>query len=308
MISDKTDKLARDRSRGALLGLAVGDALGTTLEFSARDSKPHIEEISGGGPFNLEPGQWTDDTAMALALAQSLIHCEGFDGNDVMSRFLDWFEHGEYSCTGTCFDIGVTTSQALTRYKSTGDPGSGSTDPHSAGNGSLMRLSPVPIFYWRDQKRLLECARRQSVLTHGAPEAVDACAAFSELIADAIAGKSKDEVLRSRASGYEPKIAEILNGGWRGKTRNQISSSGYVVHSLEAALWCISNANDFKSAVVLAANLGDDADTVAAITGQLAGALWGASSFPVDWLEQLAWRKRIEEMADTLFDLGATIV
>ena len=307
MTSDQSKATARDRARGALLGLAVGDALGTTLEFSARDSKPHIEDISGGGPFNLEPGQWTDDTAMALALGQSLIYCEGFDERNVMNRFVNWFEYGEYSCTGTCFDIGITTRQALTRYRSTGDPVSGSTDPQNAGNGSLMRLSPVPILYWRDRNRLVECARRQSALTHGAAEAVDACAAYSELIADAIAGTPKDEVLRSRPSDYEPNIAEILNGGWRGKTRNQISSSGYVVHSLEAALWCVASATNFKSAVVVAGNLGDDADTVAAITGQLAGALWGASSFPADWLERLAWRKRIDEMAGTLFDLSATV-
>ena len=113
MISDKTNIVARDRACGALLGLAVGDALGTTLEFSARDSKPHIEDISGGGPFNLEPGQWTDDTAMALALAQSLIHCEGFDGNDVMSRFLDWLEQLAWrkrldEMAGTLFDLGAT--------------------------------------------------------------------------------------------------------------------------------------------------------------------------------------------------------
>ena len=169
-----------------------------------------------------------------------------------------------------------------------------------------MRLSPVPILYWRDRDRLVDCARRQSALTHGASEAVDACAVFSELIAEAIAGRPKDEVLRARSSDYEPKIAEILNGGWRGKTRDQISSSGYVVHSLEAALWCVACTNDFKSAVVLAANLGDDADTVAAITGQLAGALWGASSMPEEWLERLAWRSRIDEMAGAIFDLGAT--
>ena len=237
----------RDRACGALLGLAVGDALGTTLEFSARDSKPHIDDIVGGGPFGLEPGQWTDDTAMALALGQSLICCGVLDEHDVMERFVSWHEHGEYSCTGTCFDIGITTRRALEQFRSTGDPVSGSTDPRSAGNGSLMRLSPVPILYWRDRDRLVDCARRQSALTHGASEAVDACAAFSELIAEAIAGRPKDEVLRARSSDYEPKIAEILNGGWRGKTRDQISSSGYVVHSLEAALWCVAGATDFKS-------------------------------------------------------------
>jgi ADP-ribosyl-[dinitrogen reductase] hydrolase len=119
---------------GALLGLAVGDALGTTLEFSPRDTRPHHTEMGGGGPFGLQPGQWTDDTAMALALADSLLSCGGPDPADLMRRFVDWWRKGAYSCTGTCFDIGTTTREALARFERTANPFSGSPDEDSVGS------------------------------------------------------------------------------------------------------------------------------------------------------------------------------
>jgi len=134
-----------DRARGALLGLAVGDALGTTIEFQPRDSYPKQTEMTGGGPFNLEAGQWTDDTSMALALADSLIAHPLFDATDLMDRFVRWRTKGEYSCNGKCFDIGITTAEALSRYREDGNPFAGATDEESAGNGSLMRLSPVAL-------------------------------------------------------------------------------------------------------------------------------------------------------------------
>ena len=148
----------RDRAIGAFLGLAVGDALGTTLEFSSRDAGSQLVDIVGGGPFNLPPGCWTDDTAMALALADSLAACDGLDCRDLMDRFVRWWRHGEYSCTGHCFDIGITIRRALERYCRTGDPCSGSTDPMTAGNGSLMRLAPVALRFWNDRARLRSAA------------------------------------------------------------------------------------------------------------------------------------------------------
>lgn len=297
----QTDQAFRDRAIGALVGLAVGDAVGTTLEFKARDSYPPLTDMVGGGPFSLEVGQWTDDTSMALALADSLIACDGLDEQDLMTRFLSWYEEGAYSSTGSCFDIGVTTRQALGRFKNTGDPIASSTDPMSAGNGSLMRLAPVAIRYWHNRDALHEAAARQSRTTHAALDAVDACIAFANRLADAIAGDPRSEVLKARAVDLSPKIAEIEAGSWRGKHRGGVRSSGYVVHALEAALWCVGRTASFKDAVLLAANLGDDADTVAAITGQLAGALYGWSAVPREWLGRLAMQGRIIGMADELF-------
>jgi ADP-ribosyl-[dinitrogen reductase] hydrolase len=303
--ADRSTPAIQDRSRGALLGLAVGDAIGTTLEFARRDSKPPVTGMVGGGPFQLKPGQWTDDTAMALALADSLLANPNLDATDLMRRFVAWHRKGEYSCTGRCFDIGVTTRQALARFEQDGNPFAGSRDPMSAGNGSLMRLSPVAIRHWQDRAALADVAARQSQTTHAALEAVAACVAFADMLADAIAGQSKTEVLGATRNSNAPAIAAIVGGSWRGKARDAISSSGYVAHSLEAALWCVGRTSDFASAVLLAANLGDDADTVAAITGQLAGALYGASGIPAEWLDKLAWRERMTTAADALAQAGA---
>ena len=293
---------------GCLLGSAVGDAVGTTLEFSRRDSYPPLTDMIGGGPFHLEPGQWTDDTAMALALGESLCACGGLNLQDLMERFVAWYRQGRYSCTGTCFDIGMTTQQALQRFMETGNPEAGNRSPSTAGNGSLMRLAPVPIFYHADLAAGIEAARRQSLATHGAAEAMDACAAYAELLILAMNGESKEAVLGRTIAGLAPAVAAVIGGCWRGQSRERISSSGYVVHSLEAALWCVAQTSGFREAVLLAANLGDDADTVAAITGQLAGALWGVEDIPADWLRKLAWREEIEQLGLRLMERGQTIL
>jgi ADP-ribosyl-[dinitrogen reductase] hydrolase len=289
-----------DRAIGALLGLAIGDAIGTTLEFRARDTYKAVTDMVGGGPFGLKAGEWTDDTAMALALSDSLEAREDLDEQDLLSRFMNWWRWGVYSCTGECFDIGVTTQQALMRWQSTKAPYSGSTDPMSAGNGSLMRLAPVAIRFWNDRARLRDIAGRQSKTTHGAPEAIDACIAFAEVLADAIEGRSLLEVLRARSEPYVGAVGAIMRGQWREKARSEIRSTGYVAHSLEAALWCVDRSTDYQGAVLVAANLGEDADTTAAITGQLAGALYGASGIPEDWVRRVAWREQIKAKATSL--------
>jgi ADP-ribosyl-[dinitrogen reductase] hydrolase len=288
-----------DRALGCLLGLAAGDAVGTTLEFAARDSLPLLTDMVGGGPFELQPGEWTDDTSMALCLAESLIARDGLDRQDLMERFVRWWRHGENSHNGRCFDIGITTREALHRFLATGDPVAGSVDPMKAGNGSIMRLAPVALRWAGSREQAIAAARAQSVTTHAAPAAVEACAFLAELLTDAIATGSKEAVLRRRAAS-EPSIAAVGAGSWRGKERHQIRSSGYVVHTLEAALWCIDRSDEFAQAVLLAANLADDADTVAAVTGQIAGALWGLTGIPRDWLDRLAWREKLENTARLL--------
>ena len=305
---DLTDDTAvaevRDRAQGALIGLALGDALGTTLEFSARDTGPPVTDLVGGGPFRLAPGAWTDDTSMALCLADSLLQRNGLDARDLVERFCRWHEEGYNSVTGECFDIGVTTCEALRTYRATGEPLSGSTDPGSAGNGSLMRLAPVAIRWWHDRAAAVEAARLQSRTTHGAPQAVEACALFAELLVEAINGAPKENVLRARDWDGDAGIAAVAAGSWRSKARDDISSSGYVLHTLEAALWCVGRSESVAEALVLAANLGVDADTVGAVTGQLAGALWGVSGAPAAWLGRLAWRQHIEALATRLLEAG----
>ncbi|RWO88608.1 ADP-ribosylglycohydrolase family protein [Mesorhizobium sp.] len=286
--------VTRDRAVGALLGLAVGDAIGAAIEFTDKPEFTLVEDMIGGGPHRLKPGQWTDDTAMALALAESLQADSMLDAGDLMHRFVGWWKSGTLSCTGTCFDIGITTRGALDRYLRTGDPYAGSEDPRASGNGGIMRLSPVAIRHWRNLETALDVARRQTRTTHGSPQTVAASILLTRLLAQAIEGHSLTEIL----TGPE---ADVVEGGFRGLHRNQITGSGYVVESLQAALWAVNRTTDFRSAVLMAANLGDDADTTAAIAGQLAGAVYGASGIPEEWLTRLAWRNRLEFAADQLF-------
>ncbi len=301
------DGLIEDRAIGALLGLAVGDALGTTLEFSRRDAHSPVLDIVGGGPFRLRAGEWTDDTSMALCLADSLIARKGLDERDLLDRFVRWWEKGENSVKGRCFDIGTTTFRALQYYRRSGMiVGDGPHDDYQAGNGSLMRLSPVAIFAAPDVAAAKEIAERQSLTTHASLLPAEACGLFAHMLVEAIGGADKEQVLRAREAEH-PDLATIAAGTWRRKDRGAICSSGYVAHTLEAALWCVGRTENFADAAILAVNLADDSDTVGAVTGQLAGALYGRSGIPARWLDVLAWREHIERRAVDLLEAGASL-
>lgn len=292
-----------ERYRGALLGLASGDAVGTTVEFKPRGSFQSLTDMIGGGPFHLKPGQWTDDTSMALCLAESLLNKNGFNAADQMGRYLNWWQWGYLSSTGECFDIGMTVSQALARYQQTADPFAGSTDPYSAGNGSLMRLAPVVLFYFPDSQQIQNFATDSSRTTHAAPEAIECCQLLAGLIAKALEGASK-AALRNLPTAIfsQPKVAAIARGDYLARSEADIKGSGYSVQSLEAALWCFQHTDSFEAAILRAANLGDDADTTAAITGQLAGAHYGVRGIPAHWLERLHNGEEIAATADRLLD------
>ena len=275
------DPDALGRARGALLGLAVGDAVGTTVEFMPRGSFPPVTDMVGGGPFGLEAGRWTDDTSMALCLAESLLADPGLSARDLMGRFDRWEAEGHNSSTGRCFDVGHATLAAIERYRRTGDPLAGDPSPRAAGNGSIMRLAPVAVRWWRDPDTAEAVAREQGLTTHAAPEAVDACALLARMLAGAIGGGGREAVLAPRVDpGWRPSIRAIAAGGWRGKAEADIRSTGYVVHTLEAAVWAFAGTASFEEAVLRAVNLGDDADTVGAVAGQIAGAVYGLRGIP----------------------------
>lgn len=295
-----------DRYRGCLLGLAVGDAVGTTLEFKTPGSFDPIADMVGGGPFGLAPGQWTDDTSMALCLAESLIERRGFDPVDQLELYVRWYREGHLSSTGRCFDIGNTTREALQRFERTQGPWCGSTDLWAAGNGSLMRLAPVPMFFRFDPRSAIEKAGDSSRTTHGAPAAIDACRYYAGLLAGALEGVSKEELLSDRycpLAGYwrdhalSDDIDAVARGSFRRKEPPEIRGVGHVVRSLEAALWAFHKSVSFRDGCLLAANLGDDADTTAAIYGQIAGAFYGASGIPQPWLDRLCQRELITSLA-----------
>ena len=294
----------RDRYRGCLLGLACGDAVGTTVEFRPRGTFPPVTDMTGGGPFELPAGAWTDDTSMALCLAHSLLHRRGFDPVDQMNRYCNWADHGYLSSTGSCFDIGGTVSRALARYRETGDPWSGSTDPRSAGNGAVMRLAPVPMAYAASAEGTLQFSGDSARTTHGAAEAVECARLFGAQLRAALLGAGKPEILL--ACGFTPElpsVAALARGDYREKPEAAIRGSGYVVESLEAALWCFFTTSSYEEAVLRAANLGDDADTTAAICGQLAGAFYGVDGIPALWLERLVMGEEIRTLADGLLEL-----
>lgn len=304
----------RNRARGCLLGLAVGDALGTTLEFRTPGSFTPVEDMLGGGPFQLAPGQWTDDTSMALCLADSLLECGKCDPFDQMQRYLRWRDSGYRSSTGRCFDIGNTVGAALRCFERNGDPLAGRTDPFSAGNGSLMRLAPVPIFHVADVEAGMINAKIMSQTTHGALEAVDACRYFCGLILGALAGESRETLCSPlyhptrhawHIDELAPKISAVASGSFKAKAPPDVRGTGYVVDALEAALWAFWHANDFRDGALAAVNLGDDADTTGAIYGQIAGAFYGESGLPAAWLALLHDGKGIRGVADELLECGA---
>jgi ADP-ribosyl-[dinitrogen reductase] hydrolase len=302
-----SDDAARDRALGCLLGLAVGDALGASVEFAARGSFAPVTDMRGGGPFKLQPGEWTDDTTMALCLADSLLACGTVDQDDLMTRLLAWLREGANTVPGRCFDIGNTTRAAIESFAEDRFAAAGSEDARSAGNGSLARLAPLAIVAAGDTE-LETLAVRQSRTTHGAAECLDACRLFAVQLADALRGADKAAALRPRVMALGPRVLFIDAGEYKEKAAEAIQSSGYVVHTLEAALWAVWTTGTFRDAVLSAVNLGDDADSVGAVAGQLAGALYGASAIPAEWLERLAWRERIEERAGRLFDARAEAV
>ncbi len=299
----------QSRFRGCLLGLAVGDALGTTLEFKRPGTFEPITDMVGGGPFNLEPGQWTDDTAMALCLAESLIQTQGFDARDQMQRYMRWYRNGHLSSTGTCFDIGSVTRTALNSFARTDDPYAGPRDPYTAGNGSIMRLAPIALFYATSPTEAIARAGDSSRTTHGARAAIDACRYLAGLLVGALNGAHKDQLL---SPFYCPvrdcwkkrplviDINTIALGSFKEKDPPEIIGSGYVVKSLEAALWAFYKTDSFREGCLLAANLGNDADTTAAVYGQLAGAYYGLEAIPESWRNKIAHRERILSFADHL--------
>jgi ADP-ribosylglycohydrolase len=293
--------------------LAIGDALGATVEFSPPGTFEPVTGFRAGGPHRLEAGEWTDDTSMALALAASIAEV-GWDLNDQSRRYVRWWQHGEYSVNGRCFDIGLTIRAALLRFQQTGDArSSASTSESTSGNGSIMRLAPVPIRFahlFPDRiSELAALAAESSIPTHASPQCLSACQYLALVLAGLMHGVDRDEVLspdwgplrRLRVDHpLHPAVDEVAAGSFRRRSPPAIMGSGYVVKSLEAALWAFHNADNFRGAVLRAVNLGHDADTTGAVCGQLAGVCWGVAGIPPEWLDGLARREELERAVGAL--------
>jgi ADP-ribosyl-[dinitrogen reductase] hydrolase len=282
---------ALDRSIGALLGLAVGDALGAPAEGRARDSYPPISEIGAAGG--------TDDTAMAVCLAESLLAEGGLDPRDLMRRFLGWYRAGGRG-------ISTTTSAVLEGFGRTGRLDV-ADEAANAGNGCIMRLAPVAIRYRGDRVAARDVAAAQARLTHGAAEAIAATALLAETLVAALETGDLAAATTAGAGAAHPALARLAAGDYRSKARDRISSAPRALDTLEAALWCVARNVGFEAAVTEAVNLGGDADTIGAVAGQLAGALYGASAIPRRWLAGLPEEARLRELASLLHRAGDPI-
>ncbi|MEX2530795.1 MAG: ADP-ribosylglycohydrolase family protein [Gemmatimonadota bacterium] len=311
--------LLSDRIAGSFLGLAVCDALGTTLEFRRPGSFEPIHDMVGGGPFALQPGEWTDDTSMALCLAESLIEREGLDPADQMDRYLRWRDEGECSPTGECFDVGATVGAALERYRRYGDPIAGDPSPRLAGNGGLMRLAPAVLYFHDDEALALEAAWVSTACTHRAPQALSGSDLFARMLLAALRGEEREAIL---AAGKDERFAHAVDEPRDGRYHSEIaaiargegirdpfdySGGGYVVDTLQVVLRAFAATDSFREGALATVNAGGDADTNGAVFGQLAGAYYGLGAIPTEWLERLAWKDRLLGVARRLEGRGGVV-
>lgn len=301
--------------KSVLFGVAVGDALGVPVEFDSRERllKQPVKDMKGGGTHNQPPGTWSDDTSLTLCLAESL--SDGYNLRDIAENFIKWHDKGYWTARGDVFDIGMTTTKAILKLKQGTPPErAGGTDEFSNGNGSLMRISPL-LFYLMDHPidQRFKIIKQVSSITHGHIRSVIACFYYLEFTRLLLEQKDKFEVYEhlqieipqclSALSVNPSEIAvfdRLLKENIYETAEEKIQSSGYVLHTLEASMWCLLTTNNYKDAVLKAVNLGGDTDTTGAVTGGLVGLLYGQEDIPKNWVDKLARRDDIEELADRL--------
>ncbi|CAF3297844.1 unnamed protein product [Rotaria socialis] len=339
----KIDNDKLDRIHGSMIGMALGDAVGAHVEFRSRHymvAHP-VEGLEGGGTWGLNKGQFTDDTSMALCLANSLIARQYYEPYDQLVRYKWWYRHGYMSSTGQCFDIGSATRQSLLEFERRqkifaaehkipigeldflSDPellekfDVNCSSEGVAGNGALMRLTPVPLFFYEYPVEAVEYSGRSGLITHGDTKAYDACRYYGALIVAAVNGVKKEELLNNNfytthkkwfgGTALHPDIQNIADGSYKKDGYDKgIRGKGYIVNALEAALWAFwSDKGSFHDGVLAAVNLGDDTDTTAAIYGQLAGACYGYKELPKEWTAQIYAKEFIQCLSEWIAYEGA---
>lgn len=292
----------RRRFRGAMLGAAIGDAMGVTNEMLDRASTTDLTQLVGGGICDIDPGGWTDDTAMLLCVSESLISKHGFDANDQMDRFVRWWRYGYMTCAGRTYDVGNTTRLALFAYIQTGDPFSGVQSSHSAGNGALSRVAPIGLYYATQTDMIDQVAAYSSMLTHATVHSIDACRYVAWLVSQFASGVSKNDALSAPwpYSALCDDIARIAQGGYRQRSIDQMDASSYVVDMLEIVLCALDTYDDFASGLRVLSSAGGLTTTSCTIYGALAGALYGDDAIPEQWRQALVQRDKIEWYAEEL--------
>ncbi|HEY3322356.1 MAG TPA: ADP-ribosylglycohydrolase family protein [Planctomycetota bacterium] len=302
----------RDRIVGGVLGLAVGDALGVPVEFRSRDDlvREPVHDMSGPGTHHQPPGTWSDDSSLALATLDSLLG--GYDPADMMKRFCRWRYQHYMTARGSVFDCGITTHMAITRYRDGAPQGDwGGEAEAENGNGSLMRILPLSLYVHRsDPNTIVERSGEVSALTHAHIRSKLCCGYFSLLIKAILSGQPLHDAIRWAGQELGPHVPalekpilqDVLSGEVTRRDRDAIDSGGYVVHTLEASLWCVARCTDFSAAVLAAVNLGGDTDTTGAVTGALAGVLHGQQAIPEKWRRAIARADDVQALAHALAD------
>jgi len=317
---EKQMKKARLKNKilGGILGLAVADAVGVPVEFQSRESlrRNPVTEMTGYGTYNQPPGTWSDDTSLTLCLMESLTN-KKIDYTDIMQRFLLWLDKGQYTAHGEVFDVGIATRKALHRFRKGTEPlKCGGTSEQDNGNGSLMRILPL-AFYCKstEDKAFMDIIHNVSSLTHAHTRSQIACGVYLIIARNLLDESDLKSIISSSLKkvkeyyGNKKEYAEdlkhyrrIFDTGFANLPEKEIKSSGYVVDTLEAALWCLLNTSNYKDCVLKAVNLGEDTDTVAAVAGGLAGMFYGVEGIPKKWLNQLARREYIEKLCEDFYD------
>ena len=326
----------KDKIFGGILGLAVADAVGVPVEFQSRESlrRNPVADMKGYGTYNQPPGTWSDDTSLTLCLLDSLatgfrygrgrcseIMREDYISDRTMENFLSWLDEGKYTAHGKVFDVGIATRKALQRFKNGIPLECGGTSEMDNGNGSLMRILPLAFYFHKvppqSHREFWDIIHEASALTHAHKRSQIACGLYLSVAESLFDKTNLKEVIHSgleKAKKYYENEAEYVDDLKHYKRlfdpefsklpEEEIKSSGYVVDTLEAALWCLMNTDNYRDCILRAVNLGEDTDTVAAVAGGLAGMFYGVDAIPKEWLSQLARRDFIEKLCD-LFHYSA---
>ena len=298
-----------------ILGFAIGDALGVPVEFKSREQLKEnpIKDMIGYGTYNMPAGTWSDDTSMTLATIHSIIEKGAIETNDIANKFLKWFRKAEYTATNETFDIGRTTLQALAKYELKQDDAvnCGGSGEYDNGNGSLMRMLPIVYYIYykqiKDEKELYELVRNVSSITHSHEISVLGCYIYTMYCLSLLEGKDKsgayEDIQKINYSMFSEyainKYGRILKDNIAEVSEDDISSSGYVVSTLEAVMWLFLNAGDYNKTILKAANLGEDTDTVGAIVGGLLGIYYGIDRINDSWKKTLKRYDYIVDLCDT---------
>ena len=273
-----------NRIYGSIYGLVIGDAMGMPVEFKERDSFPEVTEFLPKHHWNLDPGSWTDDTSMTLALMDSITKCLGINPEDQLNRYVKWYMNGKYSVNGKCFDIGNLTRMSLRNYIATHAIESPYYGNEFSGNGSLMRHAPVPLFMYqfKDATLVEHASDVTSATTHSSKACLEYCRTYSKIIFEILQGTDK--------SVFEQRYQALMS-----LPRDSVRSSGFVGDTFAAAMWSFLNTDSIMSCIIKAVNLGDDADTVGAVAGSIAGAYYGETNIPLEPLYAIKKQLRVSE-------------